>query len=251
MSRENKQFNLDLTDLPKVKRVNIDGKRHYIRNDEEVSPPMWGSPPYPSVTTITSSCKKLQAGLAHWRKSVGAEQAQKISTQASTRGTSVHQLIEDYCSNKAPELVETAVGSKLPDGVMPNAYDMYTRLRDVADKSIDNIKVIEGLMYSDHLRTAGTVDMIAEFNGVLSVIDWKTSSRRKTRSKIYNYFKQEAAYAVMYEETTGTPVTQLVTVITSSEGHSQVFVEHRDEWIGGFLELRNAYELELQSNVPW
>ena len=132
---------------------------------------------------------------------------------------------------------------------MPNAFDMFTRLRDVADKSIDNIRVIEGLMYSDHLRTAGTVDMIAEFDGVLSVIDWKTAARRKTRSKIYNYFKQEAAYAVMYEEMTGTPVTQLVTVITSSEGNSQVFVEHRDEWIGGFIELRDAYELELQGNV--
>ena len=91
--------------------------------------------------------------------------------------------------------------------------------------------------------------MIAEFDGVLSVIDWKTAARRKTRSKIYNYFKQEAAYAVMYEEMTGTPVTQLVTVITSSEGNSQVFVEHRDEWIGGFVELRDAYELELQGNV--
>ena len=63
---------------------------------------------------------------------------------------------------------------------MPNAIEMFTRLRAVANESIDNIKVIEGLMYSDHLRTAGTVDMIAEFNGKLSVIDWKTAARRKT-----------------------------------------------------------------------
>ena len=227
-----KNFNLDLTDLPKVKRVTVEGKRHYVREDGSACVP------YPSVTTITSSCKKLQAGLAAWKRLVGKAEAQKISTQASTRGTSVHQLIEDYCQGIESEGV-----------IMPNAFDMFTRLRDVADKSIDNIRVIEGLMYSDHLRTAGTVDMIAEFDGVLSVIDWKTSARRKTRSKIYNYFKQEAAYAVMYEEMTGTPVTQLVTVITSSEGNSQVFVEHRDEWIGGFVELRDAYELELQGNV--
>ena len=227
-----KNFNLDLTDLPKVKRVTVEGKRHYVREDGSACVP------YPSVTTITSSCKKLQAGLAAWKRRVGKAEAQKISTQASTRGTSVHQLIEDYCQ-----------GIESEGNIMPNAFDMFTRLRDVADKSIDNIRVIEGLMYSDHLRTAGTVDMIAEFDGVLSVIDWKTSARRKTRSKIYNYFKQEAAYAVMYEEMTGTPVTQLVTVITSSEGNSQVFVEHRDEWIGGFVELRDAYELELQGNV--
>jgi len=227
-----KNFNLDLTDLPKVKRVTVEGKRHYVREDGSACVP------YPSVTTITSSCKKLQAGLAAWKRRVGKAEAQKISTQASTRGTSVHQLIEDYCQ-----------GIESEGNIMPNAFDMFTRLRDVADKSIDNIRVIEGLMYSDHLRTAGTVDMIAEFDGVLSVIDWKTAARRKTRSKIYNYFKQEAAYAVMYEEMTGIPVTQLVTVITSSEGNSQVFVEHRDEWIGGFIELRDAYELELQGNV--
>ncbi len=227
-----KNFNLDLTDLPKVKRVTVEGKRHYVREDGSACVP------YPSVTTITSSCKKLQAGLAAWKRRVGKAEAQKISTQASTRGTSVHQLIEDYCQ-----------GIESEGTIMPNAFDMFTRLRDVADKSIDNIRVIEGLMYSDHLRTAGTVDMIAEFDGVLSVIDWKTAARRKTRSKIYNYFKQEAAYAVMYEEMTGIPVTQLVTVITSSEGNSQVFVEHRDEWIGGFIELRDAYELELQGNV--
>lgn len=222
---DRKVFNLDLVELPKIKRVTVDGKRHYVREDGEVYMP------YPSVTTVTSSCKKLQAGLAQWRRKVGKETAQKISTQASQRGTSVHQLIEDYCQNKETE-----------GTVMPNAREMFTRLRDVANEHIDNIRVIEGLMYSDHLRTAGTVDMIAEFDGVLSVIDWKTAARRKTRSKIYNYFKQEAAYAVMFEEMTGTPVTQLVTVITSQEGDSQVFIEHRDEWIPEFIKLRDEYE---------
>lgn len=222
---DRKVFNLDLVELPKIKRVTVEGKRHYVREDGEVYMP------YPSVTTVTSSCKKLQAGLAQWRRKVGKETAQKISTQASQRGTSVHQLIEDYCQNQETE-----------GTVMPNALEMFTRLRDVADEHIDNIRVIEGLMYSDHLRTAGTVDMIAEFDGVLSVIDWKTAARRKTRSKIYNYFKQEAAYAVMFEEMTGTPVTQLVTVITSAEGDSQVFVEHRDEWIPEFIKLRDEYE---------
>ena len=231
-----KQFKVDLVDLPKIKRVNIEGKRHYVRADGQVAVP------YPSVTTITSSCKKLQAGLHAWRRRVGAEEAQRVSTAASTRGTSVHQLIEDYCQNDGIVVEETSLGRRLPEGVMPDSYDMFSRLRDVADKSIDNIRVVEGLMYSDHLRTAGTVDMVAEFDGVLSVIDWKTSNKRKTRSMIYNYFKQEAAYAVMYEEMTGVPVTQLVTVITSSEGDSQVFVEHRDEWIGGFQELRDEYE---------
>lgn len=229
-SMERKTFNIDLVDLPKIKRVNIDGKRHYVKEDGSVCVP------YPSVTTILSSCKKTKAALNAWKKRVGTETAQKISTQASARGTSVHQLIEDYCQNKESE-----------GTIMPNALDMFGRLREVADNHIDNIRVVEGLMYSEHLRAAGTVDMIAEFDGKLSVIDWKTSTKRKTRSRIYNYFKQEAAYAVMFEEMTNQPITQLVTVVTDQEGGSQVFIEHRDEWIGEFLELRDQYELELQS----
>lgn len=223
---ERKQFNLDFIELPKIKRVQVDGKRHYQLADGECVP-------YPSVTTILSGCKKAKKALHEWRKRVGAETANKISRQATERGTSVHQLIEDYCQNKE------STGK-----IMPNAADMFSRLRNVANESIDNIKLVEGLMYSEYLRAAGTVDMVAEFNGKLSVIDWKTSNRRKTRSRCYNYFKQEAAYAVMYEEMTGQPITQLVTVVTDQEGGSQVFIEHRDEWIGEFLELRDQYEEE-------
>ena len=228
---ERKEFTHDFVELPKIKRVTIEGKRHYQLADGECVP-------YPSVTTVLSGCKKTKKALHEWRRRVGAETANKVSRQASERGTSVHQLIEDYCMNIESE-----------GKIMPNAADMFTRLRAVANKSIDNIKLVEGLMYSEYLRSAGTVDMVAEFDGKLSVIDWKTSTRRKTRSRCYNYFKQEAAYAVMFEEMTGQPVTQLVTIVTDQEGGSQVFVEHRDEWIGGFLELRDQYELELQSSA--
>ena len=226
-----KEFNLQLAELPPIKRVTVNGKRHYQLSDGE-------SLAYPSVTTVISGCKKTQAGLRAWKKRVGKAEADKVSRQATQRGTSVHQLIEDYCQGIESEGV-----------IMPNARDMFSRLRDVADAHIDNIRVIEGLMYSNHLRAAGTVDMIAEFDGKLSVIDWKTSTRPKTRSKIYNYFKQEAAYAVMFEEMTGIPVPQLVTVITTQCGESQVFVEHRDEWIPGFIELRDQYEEEREMQL--
>lgn len=235
-----KKFNLQLIeDLPKLKRVTVDGKRHYVGVDEELVIP------YPSVTTVLSADKKQQRALHEWRKRVGTETANKISRQAAGRGTSVHQLIEDYIR-----------GEESQGKIMPHIKDMFMRLQMVADESIDNIRLIEGLLYSHHLRCAGTVDMIAEFDGKLSVIDWKTSKKRKTRSRIYNYFKQEAAYAVMFEEMTGLSVTQLVTVITTEEGESQVFIEHRDEWIGEFIKLRDEYEqrrehsvLELQSSA--
>lgn len=235
-----KQFNLELVeDLPQLKRVTVNGKRHYVGTDDELVHP------YPSVTTILSADRKQQRALAEWRKRVGTETANKISRQAAGRGTSVHQLIEDYIQ-----------GVESQGTIMPHIKDMFSRLKLVADESIDNIRLIEGLMFSHHLRCAGTVDMIAEFDGKLSVIDWKTSKKRKTRSRIYNYFKQEAAYAVMFEEMTGQAVTQLVTVVTTEDGDSQVFVEHRDDWIGEFIKLRDEYEqrreqgdLELSSSA--
>jgi ATP-dependent exoDNAse (exonuclease V) beta subunit len=102
--------------------------------------------------------------------------------------------------------------------------------------------VVEGRMMSDHLRAAGTVDCIAEFNGKLSVIDWKTSRRLKKREWVENYFMQAAAYAVMFEENTGIPIEQLVIAMACETGETQLFVEHRDDWIGEFLKLREEYD---------
>jgi genome maintenance exonuclease 1 len=226
-------FSLDLVeDLPKVKRVNVNGKRHYVRDGGEIITP------YPSVTTVLSSEKESKKALHEWRKRVGAETANKISRQASSRGTSVHQMIEDY-----------VLGVEHKNEIMPINYEMFLKLKEVADDRIGIIRLVEGQMLSDHLRVAGTVDMIAEFDGVMSVIDWKTAAREKSKSRCKNYFLQESAYAVMFEENTGIPVSQLVTVITNQEGTCQVFVEKRDDWIDKFIELRNQYELEQENDM--
>ena len=124
--------------------------------------------------------------------------------------------------------------------MMPNVVFLFKGLQSVADKHIDNVRMVEGQMFSHHLQVAGTVDLIAEFDGRLSVIDWKTASREKSKKYINNYFKQESAYAVMFEERTGIPVDQLVTIIAHPEG-TQVFVEKRDDWIDGFKKLRELY----------
>lgn len=231
-----KNFNLNLFNLPKVKRVTVNGKRHYVTDDGK------DSIPYPSVTTVLSADKASQKALHAWRRRVGFDEANRISRQAAGRGTSVHQLIEDYVQGVPTDLKE--------QNIMPHHQDMFNRLREVADEHIDNVRVIEGQMVSHHLRCAGTVDMIAEYDGVLSVIDWKTSKAKKTRSRVYNYFKQESAYAVMFEEVSSIPVSQLVTIMTTEDGYSQVFVEKRDDWIGKFIELRDEYESEVPSLSP-
>lgn len=225
-------FNIDLiTDIPKLKRVNVHGKRFYVVEGEEKPVP------FPSVTSVLSADKSKQKALHEWRRRVGFAEANKIARQASSRGTATHQMIEDYVQGKDISRDN------------PLHLDLFSRLRKVADEHINNIRMIEGQMYSKHLRCAGTVDMVAEFDGKLSVIDWKTSKGEKKRENITSYFIQESAYAVMFEELTGIPVPYLVTVITTEDGQTQIFREKRDDWIGDFIALKA--EFDRQNPLDW
>ena len=92
------------------------------------------------------------------------------------------------------------------------------------------------------MRVAGRVDCIAEYDNKLSIIDFKTSSKQKKEANIKNYFMQCSAYAVMYEERTGIPVTQLVIMIAVDSDHPQVFIKKRDDYIKDFISYREAYD---------
>ena len=185
---------------------------------------------YPSVTTILSELSK--AGIAAWRKRVGAEEANRISTQASTRGTKIHQICEDYLNNKPDYL----------DGQMPANVFTFKQIQPILDQYIDNIQYLEAPLYSDFLKTAGRVDCIAEFDGKLSIIDFKTSRKPKKKEWISNYFMQASCYAVMYEERTEIPVSRTVVIIAVDGSEPQVFVENRDNFIEGFVDARVSYK---------
>jgi CRISPR/Cas system-associated exonuclease Cas4 (RecB family) len=118
------------------------------------------------------------------------------------------------------------------------AIDAYTT--ELSD--INNIHALEDPLYSDFLEVAGTVDCIAEFQGKLSVIDFKTSSKPKDRDDIHNYFMQTAAYAVAFEERTGIPIGRLVIIMAVDNDDPRLFIEKRDNWIGGFRKLRLDYK---------
>ena len=180
---------------------------------------------YPSVTTITGQA--TAEGIAKWRARVGNEEANRVSARASARGTRVHQLCEDYLR----------LGEATPDIF---DQEMFGSIRPLLDK-IDNIHCLETPLWSDHLQTAGTVDCIAEFEGKLSVIDFKTASRAKDRNDIHNYFEQTAAYAVMFEERTGIPIGRLVILMAIDDDAPRVFIEKRDNWIAGFRKQRMDY----------
>jgi len=218
-------FDLQLVELEKLTRKNKDGIRVYETPEGDF---------YPSVTTITSQLNKK--AIVEWRARVGEEKAKQITAQASARGTSVHKLCEKY-----------VLGTLDPQEVMPSNRAIFNTLSFHLTNNVTEVYCVEGFLYSDYLRTAGQVDLIAKYNGKVSVIDFKTSKKEKRKEWIRNYFIQESAYAVMWEERTGQPITQLVTLIgcDEPEGRLQVFVEHRDDYIQDFIELRSQFDSSL------
>ena len=203
-----------------LKTVTIDGKRFYQTPEGNT---------YPSVTSVTGLYNKKE--ILEWRKRVGEAEANRISTKASSRGTRVHKLCEDYLNNELNT-----------DRYMPDSVGMFKSIQPIIDQYVDNIYAIEAPLYSDHLKVAGRVDCIAEFDGKLSIIDFKTSSRQKSEDKIQNYFMQCAAYAVMFEERTGIPVPRIAIVIAVDSDHPQVFVKKRNDYIGMFKTYREMFD---------
>ena len=213
-----KTFNhIELPKLPVLSRKNIDGKRVYVNENDEK---------YPSVTSVLSVRGKK--GILEWRQRVGAEEANKISNKASTRGTRIHKLCETYLLNE-----------ELPK-LSPLDLDTWKKFRPIVER-IDNIHFVEPFLYSNHLGMAGQCDCIAEFDGKLSVIDFKTSRRLKKHEQISNYFAQCAAYAVMYEELTGISINRTVVLIAVDGEEPQIFVEKRDSYVDYLLESKQMF----------
>lgn len=186
----------------------------------------------PSITTVLSILSR--DSIAKWRKRVGEDEANKISTRASGRGTRVHEIIEKYIDNDP----------NYKDGYTPDIIQSFLAVQNILDGRIGNIYAQEAPLYSTHLGVAGRVDCVAEFDGVKSIIDFKTSMKPKKLDWIKNYFMQESAYAIMWEERTGQPITQLVTIISVDNADPQVFVEHRDNWVRPLRDTIKQYEEE-------
>ncbi len=195
---------------------------------------------YPSVTTITGQHGKDK--ILEWRRRVGEEEANRISTKASNRGTKVHKICENYLNN------EEDYARTNPAHIhktMPDSIAMFKSLQPLLDEHVNNIHALEIPLYSHHLKVAGRVDCIAEYDGKLSIIDFKTSGRLKEESWIKGYFMQCSAYAVMYEERTGIPVSQIVIMIAVESEHPQVFIKKRNDYIKDFISYREAYDAVL------
>ena len=194
--------------LTEVQTENIDGRRFYKTPNGN----------YQSITTLLSALSK--AGIQAWRKRVGETEANRISTKASRQGTAVHSLCEQYIKNEEGFLTES----------MPHLVEMFESIQPLLDR-IDNVHVTEGALYSDELGLAGRTDLIAEFDGKLAIIDYKTSRRIKTWSMCHSYFMQGAFYAHAYEERTGIPINNIVIIMAVENEEPLLFRETKDRWL--------------------
>tara|TARA_Y100001972_G_C7545263_1_gene274228 strand:- start:110 stop:781 length:672 start_codon:yes stop_codon:yes gene_type:complete len=182
---------------------------------------------YPSVTTVLGIMNedKIRA----WKERVGEEKANKIGLQAANRGTAVHNIIEKYINNE-----DTS-------DFMPHVQQSLQNLKPIIDKYVTKVFATECPLYSDYLKLAGTCDAIVEWQGVPTIVDWKTSKRPKKKTDIKNYFCQLAAYAVMWEERTGMPVSNTRIVMDVDNFHPVMYKEKRDDWIDLMIETRDEY----------
>jgi len=176
---------------------------------------------YPSITTVLSNYNKKS--ILEWRKRVGDEEANRISNKAANRGTKLHSICESYLKN---ELTPMKMQS-----IMPDTKELFLQLRNELDKNIGDIYGLEQPLYSHELKIAGRCDCIAEWNGVLSIIDYKTSSREKDENHIQNYFMQCTAYTEMFEEITSKPIEQIVIAIAVDGGNPQFFVRNKKNYL--------------------
>ena len=190
-----------------LKCITSEGSRYYVSPD---------GVKYYSVTTVTGFKKKTF--FAEWRRKNPTE-----SKRVTSRGNKFHAIIEDYLNNEEPQ------ASGIEELLFKQALPMLNK--------IDNVYAQEVPLYSKLLELAGRVDCVAEYDGKLSIIDFKGSTREKRLSDIDNYFQQATAYAIMWKEMTGQTIDQIVILISSEDGTTQEIV---DDPVNHVMNLRKT-----------
>jgi len=212
-----KTFKHNLVSEIEINTESIEGKRYYVLPSGEK---------FRSVTTVLSD-KLDKTALLEWRKKVGEVEANKISTQAANRGTSVHSMAERYVLNETDYV----------KGGMPSGVDAFLSIKRLLDRHVDNILGIELPLYSKVLNTAGRCDLIAEFDGIPSVIDFKTSRKLKKEEWIESYFLQTTVYSMMFEWIYKIAIPQIAIMIAVDHEEPQLFVKNRSDYVSKVIEI--------------
>lgn len=212
------------TNIPKFEELTsktINGKRWYtLPNGNR----------YPSVTTVLGS--KEKHWLENWKQTLGPKKASKETKRCADRGTAVHKMAENYLNN-----IENPT-----NGFDQQNIYLFNQLKFRLDK-INNIRVQEVPLYSHRLKLAGRVDVIGEYDKVLSVIDFKTSTQNKLKEEIvFDYFLQSTAYALMYDELFGEFIEDIVILIAVEKGIiSLVYKRKIDDYVKPLVRRINTF----------
>lgn len=194
---------------------------------------------YPSATTVFGHFKKKE--ILAWQQHVGLAEANRIRDEAAARGTLLHEVCEKYLLN------DSAIGRVTKDMTV---LDMFNVIRPKLDRHVGRVHAVETRLYSDMLGVAGTTDLVAEWDGRLSIIDFKSARRAKKEEKIGNYFEQATCYACMWEERTGRPVTQLVILIAPKGAAAQVFIKKRDDYLHEMIKKVQVFQRQHKLEIP-
>lgn len=214
-----KKFKHNFVPFVELSTETINGQRHYVLPD--------GVTKLKSVTTIISE-KSDKTALNEWRARVGEAEADRISKQATRRGSSIHKIAERYVLNE----------ENIYNGEMPINIETFKPIKEALDAHVDNIFGIELPLYSKALKCAGRTDLVAQYDGVLSIIDFKTSKKPKKEEWIENYFLQSTVYSMMFEWTYKIAVPQIAIIITvDDERTPQTFVVERSKYVNKVLEV--------------
>ena len=199
------QFTHNIVQIPIAIQTEVEGIRYYQTPEGKL---------YPSITTVLSKTSDM-SGLDEWRERIGIEAAEQIMKDAQIHGTMTHKLCEDYLNNKESN------GEFLD---IPKNH--FEKLKPYLHK-MNNIQGIELPLFSDEFKIAGTCDCIAEYNGDLSIIDFKTSKSRLMEhyDKVQKYFMQATAYSLMWKERTGTEIDQIVIIGSEETGNIAEFIK--------------------------
>ena len=213
--------------LPEINTTTIDGKRYYITPEGNK---------YPSITTVLSDRGK--EGIVAWRKKVGEDKANHITRAATNRGTKFHTICEDYLNNKDV--------TKHKKDFLP--YAMFIELKNSLMMNINNIRAQECGLYSDKYKVAGRVDCIAKYNDVLSIIDFKTSTKERSDAWNENYYIQGSAYAEMFSELTGIDISQVVILVVTEDGTVQEFIKDKSDFLDALTDSIAEWKKENETD---
>ena len=203
-------------EIPELSTKNVNRKRFYLTPEGKL---------YPSITTVLQ--RRKMEGLMEWRKKVGDDVANYIARTAAPSGTKVHHMCEDFLNNMESDYPEKWAEHK--KNFLP--YVLFSQIKPVLMQKVNNIFAQECGLYSDKYKVAGRVDCIGEYNGVPSIIDFKTSTKERNDDWNESYYIQASAYAEMFEERTGIEINQIVISVVTEDGIVQEFIKTKHDYL--------------------